>query len=137
MALPSEFIVTMNLMGLEGRYPSGALVSVNVYVPFLSLSFSGVPSDIHVIGWNDCPSEVTSFFRRQFQRRTFDFAAAHVAFGDEHFAGGRRVRVRHRIGERAVLRLVAGDRDGIASPASRFPSRYRRSVCRWRISADP
>ena len=61
MALPLEFIVTMNLMGLEGRYPSGALVSVNVYVPFLSLSFSGVPSDIHVIGWNDCPSEVTSF----------------------------------------------------------------------------
>ena len=59
--VPSEFIVTVNLMGLEGRYPLGALVSVSVYVPFLSLSFSGVPSDIHVIGWNDCPSEVTSF----------------------------------------------------------------------------
>ena len=57
-----------------------------------------------------------AIFRRQFQLCTCDFSAAHVAFGDEHFAGGRRVGVRHRIGERAVLRCVAGDCDGVVLP---------------------
>ena len=61
-----------------------------------------------------------AIFRRQFQLCTCDFSAAHVAFGDEHFAGGRRVGVRHRIGERAVLRCVAGDRDGIVSQRRDF-----------------
>ena len=59
-------------------------------------------------------------FRRQSQLRSCDLATSHVTLGDEHFAGGRRVGVRHRIGERAVLRCVAGDRDGIVSQRRDF-----------------
>ena len=50
--VPSALISTVKVMDAEGRYPSGASVSVNVYVPFLRLSFVGVPSDFHSIGLN-------------------------------------------------------------------------------------
>ena len=62
MALPSEFIVTMNVMGLEDRYPSGALISVSVYVPFFSGTECGVPLEVHSIGLNFWPLESTSPF---------------------------------------------------------------------------